>query len=161
MGMENLKPYFGYYTKIIHNVFESKMNNMLKEVGLTSTQMDMLRYLTTCKSEKRIVKQKDLESYFHISNPTVSVMLDRLENKKLIRRIRSDEDRRVRYVEPTEEGEHLISNLFEEAKEMNEKMMEGLSDEEIEAGMHFLKYIMERLIGKENCQHAEDTCKTD
>lgn len=158
--MDSIKPEFGYYTKIIHNVFESRMNGFLKEAGLTATQMEMLKYLLCCKRHGKTIKQKDLENYFHISNPTVSVMLDRLESKGLVSRIRSEDDRRVRYVEPTKKGEDLVDGISESFIEQNRMLTEGLSDEQIEAGMFFLKHVMEKLVGKEE-SHDQNPCQTD
>ena len=53
------------------------MNEGLKKYDLTKSQRDVLGYLHF--TDKDPVIQKDIEEHFHISNPTVTGILNRLE----------------------------------------------------------------------------------
>ena len=49
-------------------------------------------------TDKNPVIQKDIEEHFHISNPTVTGILNRLEQKGFIERKQSLKDKRVRTI---------------------------------------------------------------
>lgn len=159
--MDTIDPGLGFYTKVIFNVFQSKMNCLLKEAGLTFSQLEVLRYISACNQEGKTIKQRDIEHFFHISNPTVSVMLDRLEAKKFIRRVKGDKDKRVRYVEVTEEAGELFNDIFKVMKEEEKQLTNGLSEEEVKVGMHFLQHIFDNLTRKDDAANVSDACKTD
>ena len=72
------------------------MNEGLKKYDLTKTQRDILGYLHF--TDKNPVIQKDIEEHFHISNPTVTGILNRLEQKGFIERKQSLKDKRVRTI---------------------------------------------------------------
>lgn len=140
-----------YYFKVIHNTFRSKLNMVLREYDLTKPQLDILVYLEEARRKDERVIQKDLESFFHISNSTVSVMLDRLESKELISRERAEDgDRRVRYVYPTEKANDLHAAVVRTLNATESEMFDGLSQEELACATRFLQKILCNLTGKEN-----------
>lgn len=59
-------------------------------------------------------------------------MLDRLERKGLVRRIRSPEDRRVVRLALTEEGKAVYPKLLASAAEVMNRGLEGFSKSEVE-----------------------------
>ncbi len=49
-----------------------------------------------------------------------------------MRRVENTQDRRIIFLEPTQEGKKLIENLEQHASEHSVKMLSGLSDEELD-----------------------------
>ena len=86
----------GFYLSLIKKKMDKHMNEGLKKYDLTKTQRDILGYLHF--TDKNPVIQKDIEEHFHISNPTVTGILNRLEQKGFIERKRSLKDKRVRTI---------------------------------------------------------------
>lgn len=84
----------------------------LKEFGVTGPQLWMLRTL----EEEGPLTVGDLADrmYLHIS--TASGVLDRLEERRLVRRRRAAEDRRVVWIELTAKGRTLLRNAPEPAQ---------------------------------------------
>ena len=69
----------GFTFKQIHIAFESRCNKNLQQYNLTQSQMDVLVYLK--HHENSTVTQRDLEAGLGLKNPTITGILNRLENK--------------------------------------------------------------------------------
>lgn len=117
-----------YYIRTIHHVMGRQMDARLREQGLTKSQFDVLWFLH--QPHERPIIQRDIQDFFHISNPTVTGILNRLEEKELIRRVRSETDRRSYYIEPTEKAEALRQQMMACAMESEQMMATWLSPEE-------------------------------
>ena len=74
----------GFILVLIKKKMDKHMNEGLKKYDLTKSQRDVLGYLHF--TDKEVVIQKDIEEHFHISNPTVTGILNRLEQKGFIER---------------------------------------------------------------------------
>jgi MarR family transcriptional regulator, organic hydroperoxide resistance regulator len=70
------------------------------------------------------MKISDLSEKLDLSNSTVSGILDRLEKTGMIERTRSEEDRRVVYVDVTPEFKKVSEQQF---KEIEQKFVEKVS----------------------------------
>ena len=90
-------------------VIERQMAHVLKEFGLTLTQYNVLRILRgaggegLCRNEvgERLIREV----------PDVTRLLDRMKAQKLIRRVRSTEDRRMVRTEITPKGLEILAQL--------------------------------------------------
>lgn len=150
--MEERQNNIGFYTRAIHIQVERTMNAFLKERDLTKAQADVMHFVMRCHQKGYSVKQRDIEDFFHISNPTVSGILDRLEQKHLIVRVKSEEDRRVRFIELTEDGLGQMRDLSDTIARAEELMLTGISPRLYKEGMEFLRKVFDNLIkinGKE------------
>ena len=74
--------HYGFYFHVISRLLKSIIDDTLKNYDLTKSQSDIIRFL--CTRENEITTQKDIETYFQISNPTVTGLLNRLEQKQFI-----------------------------------------------------------------------------
>ena len=118
----------GMLIKQVHDAVGKKLNNSLRESGLTNVQLGTLIALEHTKD--RQLKMKDLERIFQVSQPTVVGIVDRLEEKKLVRTLKSPQDRRVRLVELTDDGLKKARHEYDVMVETDTAMLNGLSDEE-------------------------------
>lgn len=75
---------------------------------------------------------------------SISVAVDRLVAKRLVSRVESTEDRRVRVVALTTRGKSVITPIFQEHAATMEKVFAGLSREEIRQLENQLKRIGRR-----------------
>lgn len=93
------------------------------------------------------MKLSDLSEKLSLSNSTVSGIVDRLEKQNLVKRIRSDEDRRVVYVDITPECKKGVQEDFKLMQDSIEKKIGLASDEELKEifnGLNTLKRILEK-----------------
>jgi DNA-binding MarR family transcriptional regulator len=79
--------------------------HMLQNYGLTSPQLATLREIQAGKN----VSTGTLATALHLSQPTVTGILSRLEQRGLIARERSEDDRRSVLATVTEEGKALVA----------------------------------------------------
>lgn len=121
---------FGIYFKCIVNNFERCVNDWCKDHNLTYQQLHIL--IAIKRRQENKVKQKDLEEIFEISNATVSGILTRLENRNLIKRLNDETDKRIKNLYLTDDGEIILNSSRENIKKLNDVIVKGLSNEEID-----------------------------
>jgi MarR family transcriptional regulator, transcriptional regulator for hemolysin len=80
--------------------------------------------------EQGTVSQRMLASHAHVEGATITHHVDRLEALGLVRRQVDPDDRRVRRIEVTPEGELLYKRLRTELRKFEEKLFAGVSDED-------------------------------
>lgn len=73
------------------------------------------------------VTPKRLSSAMNIPAPNLTLILDRLEKRELLRRTRSEEDRRVQHVQLTRKGVALIKRLDGVVAKMEDALLAHLS----------------------------------
>jgi len=81
-------------------------------------------------SDMGFVSQAVLASHVHLEGATMTHHVDRLESLGLVRRQVDADDRRVRRIELTPEGERLHGDLLAAAKRFERVMNKGLSPED-------------------------------
>lgn len=150
-----------WYFKVINNSLRSKFDTNLKDEGLTKVQFEVLMFIHQRTQEGIQVIQRDLENHFHISNPSVSTMITRLELKQFLAREEGETDRRKRYVVLTEKAVHLVEGMCHQIQESESVMLKGMSPEEIESGMTFLQHILFNLTGREVDEYDQNASKAD
>ncbi|NTV48712.1 MAG: MarR family transcriptional regulator [Geobacteraceae bacterium] len=112
-----------------------------RSTGLTGPQLWALNILSNAAP----LHVSDLAHLMHLSPATVVGILDRLEAKGLVIRIRSKEDRRVVDLHLTEKGLDVAAKSPEVAQVMLMKGLEELSDEQfyrVDEGMQQIVRIL-------------------
>ncbi len=150
-----------WYFKVINNTLRSRFDTVLKEEGLTKVQFEVLIYIFE-QTEKGIrVIQRDVETHFQISNPSVSTMITRLETKDLLARESGEKDRRKRYLLLTPKAQGLVKKMHQQIQEVQTVMLTDMDPELLKAGVAFLKQILCNLTNKEVVKGDFDTCQSN
>ena len=102
--------------KEINSKINYKVTEELKNIGLTVPQITAIKFI----AHKKQVTVSELSEEMSITKATVSGILNRLENMNIIKRIRSNEDKRIVYIVFSDEGlslakdiKHIMNNCFE------------------------------------------------
>jgi len=90
--------------------------------------------------------QKELVELTHLRAPTVSVILQKMEDEGIARRRRNPEDKRELRVYLTEYGREVDRNGIAKIKQTDALALEGLSPQEIETLMTLLGKMKENLL---------------
>lgn len=129
--------------RMINNKFREVSDRNLQKYNLTAAQLDVLVYLKCSKDAE--IHQRQIEQWFRLKNPTVTGLLNRLEEKGFILRRTRPEDKRYRVVELTEKGEQLLGQMWEEYRMLENRIYSCLSGEELEVLTGLLDRILNSL----------------
>lgn len=105
------KPAYLYSLKQLiqcYQSFEKLANQHFSELGLTSSQFDIIATLGNTEG----MSCKELGERTFITKGTMTGVLDRLEKKSLLTRCPVDGDRRLYLIKLTEEGQNLFEKVF-------------------------------------------------
>lgn len=133
----------GFYICLIDKKIGKYLNEGLKKYDLTKSQHDVLGYLH--HTDKKIVIQKDIEEHFHISNPTVTGILNRLEQKGFIERKSNEKDKRVRTIVLTPKERSHYADVQEQIRILESKFDDILGEEKKEQLLSILKEISDNI----------------
>jgi MarR family transcriptional regulator, multiple antibiotic resistance protein MarR len=110
----------------------------LEQFGLTGPQFAVLKNVADGVADTAA----DLCRTMHYDTGSMTRMLDRLEEKLVLRRERCTEDRRVVYLRITETGSELLPQLRTAAVRVISGHLAGFTPDEVET----LKQFLERMI---------------
>ncbi|MEZ4527050.1 MAG: MarR family transcriptional regulator [Desulfobacterales bacterium] len=100
-------------------------SRMSKGFGLTGPQSGVMRTL----AQFGAMSSAELSRRLFVTPSNMTGIIDRLEKKKLVERVRKTGDRRVVLISLTEEGEHISRSLPDP---IEKKLINGLADLEPE-----------------------------
>ena len=126
--------------KMIQNTFEERRNKHLLKYNLTSSQQEILFYLGF--HEGKPIHQREIEKWFRLKNPTVTGILNRLEEKDFIVRKTSESDKRFRVIELTEKSRCMMQEIYEEMWQMDDRIYSCMTEEE----RKLLSDLLERIL---------------
>lgn len=92
------------------------------------------------------VSQKELVEFSHLKAPTVSVILQKMEDEGIAERRRSENDKREMRVYITERGREVDMTGIAKIKETDSLALSGLSEEECRTLMVLLSRMRDNLI---------------
>ena len=108
---------------ILHNQKNSYMNVQLKEFGLSHGQAITLKIIY----EENNIKQEDLNKRLQIDKSAVTRILKTLEDKQLIIKETSQEDKRNHILSLTSNGKMLYPQIKNVIKETTEVMLKDIN----------------------------------
>ena len=131
--MRNFDPkeHVGLLLKFINGRVNTKINKNLAEFNLTGVQHEILCFIDRNEHE-RDVFQKDIEKCLKLTNPTVTGIVKRLEEKEMIARCPSNNDARYKCLHVTEKGKEVICKSFKfGANNIEKQLVKDMNDEEV------------------------------
>ena len=121
---QNLGPRLRY----LNNRITQYMDQQFLALDLTSTQSFILHHLSLHENEA--VYPKDIEKRFHLTHPTVSGVLQRLEAKNFIVIEPDRADRRCKRIRLTDRARRCDEAVGQAFETLERLMCSGMSDEE-------------------------------
>lgn len=115
----------------IHRARMAAVTEKLHERGLSDLGSPMILFILDCHGEKgEIAGQRVLAQALHVSPATIAVSLKSMERMGYVEKKVDEKDARRNRVIITEKGERALSQCFDLFREIDERMMDGFSDEE-------------------------------
>jgi len=113
----------------LNNALIKEKNRRLAQYNLTSIQSDVLVFILEHSGEREI-NQLDVQAEFKLTNPTVSGIIDRLEDKGFVKRVRSGYDARFRRLEVLEKAAVLKDSLSAIPDSIEDEIVKELDEKE-------------------------------
>ena len=129
----------GYLVRRLHQVHYALFFEECDSFGITPVQYGLLTILSTNPDSDQIT----LANALGIDRTNVADVLNRLEQRGLVARTRSVEDRRMILVRLTPPGERLVENMHPAMARAQERLLEVLSPQEREAFVRTLMRLLE------------------
>lgn len=121
---EHFGPLFGYCDHQVQKLMVRK----LRQYDVSPMQCRTLTYLHEAEGE---VNQKQLERHLMVKPSTVNGIVDRLEEKGMLRRTASPTDGRYRILALTPQGMQFYDKFTAIVQEVNACLEKGFSPEEV------------------------------
>ena len=119
--------HYGHMVRVLHCAVSQSMTAALGQMELTSAQGRIMGYLAR---QKQPPCAKDIETEFHLSHPTVSGLLSRLEQKGFVELRRDPEDGRCKRIYVLPKGKDCQHTLYQTILSNENQFVQGFSSEE-------------------------------
>ena len=133
---------FGRMFRSLDCALGHTMDQALSSMDLTFSQGHIMGYLSHCETPPCA---KDIEDRFHLSHPTVSGLLARLEKKEFIALRPDPEDRRRKLVYILPKGQQCNKTMAAVIRRGDERLLAGFSEEEEAQFRQYLQRAMQNL----------------
>lgn len=123
------------------NALKNEFDKELKPYGISYAHRVIL--IRLCEQDALTQKELAQDTYFEQSNLTL--MLNKLEEKGLVKRTAKENDRRAYLITITPEGKKLKDALVEMGENVTEKALSGTSSEQRKELSNLLELIYKNL----------------
>lgn len=144
---------FGHLIRILHCSTSQAVTNALAANELTSAQGHIMGYLAMCKEPPC---PRDVEENFHLSHPTVSGLLARMEKKEFIALRPDPNDRRCKRIYILPKGRQCNGTIYEAICANEERIVKGFSEQEKAQFADFLTRAAQNMGGESSLSHFKE-----
>ena len=147
--------YFGPRFRLLHWCHDQILNDALAKMDLTAAQGRIMGYIT---HRPQPPCARDIEEHFHLSHPSVSGTLSRMEKKGFIAFRPDEEDRRCKRIYILPKGKECQERIEQTILEMEQNVVKDFTEEEREQFSRLLNRAI-RNMGVKTCKpfHKEET----
>ncbi|MBW8729290.1 MAG: MarR family transcriptional regulator [Inquilinus limosus] len=119
---------FGFRLYLVGRLWRREVDETLGRYGLSAATWQPLLHISRLGEG---IRQRDLAESLGIEGPSLVRLLDTLETQGLIERREDESDRRAKAVHLTEDGRTLVEGIRGIAAEVRERLLAGVSDEDM------------------------------
>lgn len=122
-----MKKHFGSRIRILHHCMDQTMTNALADMELTAAQGRIMGYIAHCTKPPCA---RDVEEEFHLSHPTVSGILSRLEKKDFLVFRPDEKDHRCKRIFLLPKGLECHERMHQTIRQNEELLVKDFTPEE-------------------------------
>ena len=142
--MTFLNTNYGFLIRVLHHCARQSMDSAMETMELTASQGPIMAYLAHAEQPPC---PRDLEADFHLTHPTVSGLLSRLEQKGFVELRTDPEDRRCKRIYILDKGWQCHEVMHRTIQENERRMTEGFTEEERELFSNLLRRAIQNMGG--------------
>lgn len=134
----------GRYVHILSRQIKRNIDEVVAEYNVTSVQCAIVEYVYK-KSQEDYVFARDIEYEFNLRKSTIAEVLSLMEKNGLIKRENVSKDARLKKIVLTQKAMEIRKNVSKAIEDVEAKMREGLTDEELEEFIRLISKISNNL----------------
>ena len=138
---------------MLQSCTEQTLTTAMEEMELTAAQGHLMGYLIHSREPRC---PRDVEKAFHLSHPTVSGLLSRLEQKGFVELRTDPEDRRFKRIYLLPKAWQLDERISRTLEGNERKMTDGFTQQEREEFAALLQRAIQSMGGELRCQHGKE-----
>lgn len=131
-----MEKHYGHDIRVLHWCTDQTMTNALAQMELTASQGRIMGYLV---HRETAPCSRDVELAFHMSHPTASGLLSRLEKKGFIEFCPDETDKRCKRIYVLEKGWQCHDLMHQTILNNEQRMIQGFTDQEQKQFSDFLQ----------------------
>jgi MarR family transcriptional regulator, organic hydroperoxide resistance regulator len=136
------------------DALQTQVEARLKEFGLTGTQYNALRILRGAGPEG--LPCREIGERMITRDPDITRLLDRLENRGFVQRMRAKHDRRVIYGKITAAGLKLLREMDGPLEKFGREMLRDVGQEKLKQLIELLELVRRgRTFHRRDAENAE------
>ncbi len=112
----------------LRNAMVNRANQLAGQYGFTLRQLLVIVYIM--RHEDEVVTQKQLEDTMHLSNPTITVLIQNMMKKGFIRRVKVPEDGRKYRLLLTDKARENYDQCCRVMEQSEKEVYAGVTEEE-------------------------------
>ncbi|KGX84021.1 MarR family winged helix-turn-helix transcriptional regulator [Pontibacillus marinus] len=137
----NIENYLGYHINVVSHFIQNTYNQKLAEYDISMSQAKVLFFL----ADKGEQAQSVLQQRLYIKGSSMNGLIESLEKKELIQKRQSDEDRRTKLIQISEQGQELEKKLWVVIDHIEQELLTGFNQEEQQVIISWLKRMRENV----------------
>lgn len=122
-----MKKHYGHRFRVLHCCTDQIMTEALAKMDLTSSQGRIVGFLAR---QPQPPCCRDIEEFFHLSHPSVSGTLSRLEKKGFIEFRPDSKDHRCKRIYILPKGQECHQQIVQNIQIIEQRIVQGFSPEE-------------------------------
>lgn len=131
------------YISVVHRKTQIYLNQELKKYGMNSAEFVYLIHI----KEQEPMELKSLGAHLRMDDAQTTRVIRSLEEKNLVRKLRSPKDRRAYDVELTEQGRAVKPRILEDLDRWVSLLTEDMSQGESESLLRLLRMTAHKAAG--------------
>lgn len=145
MDISNSDSRIRVYLSLISQRTKHLLDRRLLPYDITPQQARIIGFVCSEQREGKIICQKDIEEAFELRGSSITSLLQGLERKGFITRRPDPSDERRKFVIVLPKGQELMSDFETAFREIDEKMVQGLTPEQQQSLVDILKLLAHNL----------------
>ena len=155
MGVIALSVYYGHLARILHWCCVQTMTEALNKMNLTASQGRLMAFVA--QRGEQPTYARDVEAQLHLTHPTVSGLLSRLEQKGFVELVTDPNDRRSKRIVISEKGLACHERMQAVILEHESRIVQGFTEEEKALLARLLQRAIDNVLPGHGCQKKEET----
>ncbi|WP_077615466.1 MarR family winged helix-turn-helix transcriptional regulator [Caenibacillus caldisaponilyticus] len=127
--------------RVVASVIKETGRQLLKDVGITPPQFVALQWI----AEEEGITIGELSARVYMPFSTTTDMIDRLEEKGLVKRVKDERDKRLVRIHLQAKGSELIRAVIRKRQDFLAEKLEGLSAEDLRAFQAGLDHLYQEI----------------